>query len=452
VYMLYGNEAGLTGTISLQNANASFIGETAGCEAGYDLSGGGDVNNDGYDDFLIASPHNVFAGQAKGKVCLILGREEPYSMDTSLADANASFGLQQSDSESKIAIIKDVNGDNYDDILIGDTDYGEGDIYSAGKVYLIFGNETVPSLDFAVDNANASYLGIHQTDYAGYSVSGVGDVNGDTFGDFIIGSVYNDDGGWAAGQVYLIFGDDSDWGTDINLTNADVTFTAESGGDHAGWSISGVGDVNGDTLNDFVIGAHENSEADSDAGQVYLILGKSKWESEYDLSNTDASFLGESDSDRLGHMVSQAGDINNDGYDDFLITASGYAEQDTSLGKVYVIFGKDSGWSMDTSLKKTKPSFIGQGDQNSRILSAVGAGDVNNDGYDDILIGEYQNSASESNAGYSFLFLGAESREFYDEGLPWWIFLIIGGIAAGLIVAVVLKRSKKEGNKNQAKD
>jgi hypothetical protein len=107
---------------------------------------------------------------------------------------------------------------------------------------------------------------------------------------------------------------------DTDLSDADASFIGEASGDESGFAISGVGDVNDDGYDDFIIGAYGNDDGDDNAGQTYLILGKSSgWSMDTDLSDADASFIGVDNQDSSGVSVSGAGDVNGDGYDDFII-------------------------------------------------------------------------------------------------------------------------------------
>jgi hypothetical protein len=138
------------------------------------------------------------------------------------------------------------------------------------------------------------------------------------------------------------------------------------------------------------------------AGQIYLFFGKKNWSGNTLMSNANASFLGKQANDRAGRTIAGAGDLNGDGYDDVLVAAG----SNNGAGQVYLIFGKSSNWSIDTKLSNINSSFIGEksGDVFGRELS--GGGDVNNDGFDDILIGSPWNSDNGQYSGKVYLVLG----------------------------------------------
>ncbi len=408
-YLILGKASGWSMDVSLANADASFIGEADEDRSGSSIAGVGDVNNDGYDDFIIGASWNSDGAYRAGQTYLILGKASGWSMDVSLANADASFlGEAVSDmSGSVVSGAGDVNNDGYDDFIIGAYWNDEGPGTYAGQTYLILGKASGWSMDLSLANVDASFIGESEEDYSGSSLAGAGDVNNDGYDDFLIGASRNNEGpGDDAGQSYLILGKASGWSMDTSLMLASASFIGEAGEDYSGY-VAGAGDVNNDGYDDFLIGSSSNDEGPGDdAGQTYLILGKaSGWGKDKSLANADASFIGEAEEDYSG-SVAGAGDVNNDGYDDFLIGASRNNEgPGDDAGQCYLIFGKTSGWSMDVSLANADASFIGEADDD-RAGYVAGAGDVNNDGYDDFLIGAKYNEEGNYAAGQIYLIFG----------------------------------------------
>jgi len=404
-YLFLGSSSGWSGDADLSDADASFRGESAEDYSGYSVAVAGDVNGDGYDDILIGAYKDDDGGVNAGQTYLILGRASGWTMDEELSDADASFvGESGGDYSGEcVAGAGDVNGDGFDDILIGAYGDSEGG-GTAGQTYLIFGKATGWVMDVSLSGADASFLGEEGLDYSGGSVDGVGDVNGDGFDDIIIGASGNDEGGNSAGQAYLIMGKASGWAMDVDLENASASFYGEAASDKAGYAVSGAGDVNGDGLWDILIGAHQNTEGGSLAGQTYLILGKtSGWTMDVNLSNSDASFMGEDENDMAGYAISGAGDVNGDGYDDILIGAYGDDDGGSSAGQTYLIYGRSTGWMMDVGLSNASASFVGEDGDDFSGRSLSGAGDVDGDGFDDILIGAYGDDNGGNEAGRIYL-------------------------------------------------
>ena len=401
-------------------ADAAFGGEAAADYIGRDVSVAGDVNGDGYDDFLIGAylfdpPGLINAG----KVYLVLGRSAAdWGLAFNLADADASFiGEASYDyAASTLSGAGDVNGDGYDDFLIGA--YGNDDAGpDAGKAYLVLGRPGADwGNDISLGDADATFLGESSHHWAGYSVAGAGDTNEDGYDDLLIGAFFNDDSAVNAGKAYLVLGlADADWGQDFNLAGADAAFLGESANDYAGYTVADAGDVNGDGLGDFLIGAAYNDEGGSEAGEAYLILGRTTadWGTSFSLSNADASFRGRNAHDPASFALSSAGDVNRDRYDDFLIGAHLYDHSDalTDTGRAYLVLGRPSGWQLDRSLvdlaaAKDILAFDGEAAQDQGATDLSGGGDVNGDGFADFLVGAPYNGENADRSGKVYLMLG----------------------------------------------
>jgi len=349
-----------------------------------------------------------------GSLFAFAGVVYAFGPDTDLSNADASFWGEDGGDYSgySVASAGDVNGDGLDDFLIaayGDEDGGGS---FAGQTYLILGRAAADwGMDFDLSNANASFWGEDASDYAA-SVASAGDVNGDGLDDFLIGAGGDEDGGGSnAGQTYLILGRAAaDWGMDFDLSNANASFWGEDAGDWSGLShsVASVGDVNGDGLDDFLIGAYGDDDGGSQAGQAYLILGRAaaNWGMDFDLSGADASFLGEDGGDMAG-WVGSAGDINSDGLDDFLIGAYGDDDGGSQAGQAYLILGRAAAdWAMDFDLSGADASFWGEDAGDYCGYSVASAGDVNGDGRDDFLIGAYNDDDGGTDAGQTYLLLG----------------------------------------------
>ncbi len=392
--------------INLGQVQASFVGENEGDEAGWMVSISGDVNGDGFDDIVIGSYGNDSNGENSGQVYLILGRSDGWQMRTPLSDADASFVGEEELDGASICEVVDINGDEYDDILIGAPSSSWRNDERVGQVYLIWGQADGWSKEKGLSNANASFLGIVDWGLAGFAISG-GDVDSDGFDDFFVSATSSMPGENNPGWTYLILGKSDGWRMRTKLSQANALFVGENQGDQAGWAISVAGDVNGDGHEDLLIGAPKNDYNGDKAGQAYLIFGNSDiWEAEVSLSDAGASFVGEYAMDNAGVSVAGPGDVNDDGYDDILIGAYGSSD---GIGQAYLVFGKSTGWSIRTPLSQADASFIGEGKKDKAGIGLSKIGDINEDGYDDILIGATGGSAyppSEYDTGRVYLIFG----------------------------------------------
>jgi predicted transcriptional regulator len=411
-YLIFGNESGFTMDTSLANADASFLGESYQDGAGNDVSGDGDINGDGYDDIIINSFRNSENGFWTGQTYILFGKPSGWTRNTPLDKADASYqGVVPWDMiGAQIDCDGDLNGDGYDDIVISDY-FSSENALEAGRVFIIFGRASNWSMDRSILEADAWFLGENEYDHAGFDVDIVGDVNNDGFDDLLIGAPGRVAETPDAGQAYLIFGKPTGWSKGMPLSEANASFVGEYSVDRAGQRVEGVGDVNNDNFDDFFISSMLNDEGANQSGQIYLIFGKSSgWEMGVNLSNADASFLGEGVLDYAGMALSGGGDVNGDGFDDFVIGSGNNDEgggdpsnEMDGAGQAYLFYGKESGWTMDINLSDADASFIGEYRWDNAGSAVALSGDLDGDGHDDLLIGAPYNNEATTAAGQVYL-------------------------------------------------
>ena len=422
VYLVLGKKNGWSKDTNLSTASASFLGEKEDDYLGDSIAGVGDVNDDGFDDFMIGARGNDEEGWGTGQAYLFMGRLDGWTMDTNVTSAYASFqGEHQYDHASgSLAGAGDVNGDGYDDILIGASGSDKGG-EGTGQTYLVLGKKFGWRMDSSLKYVDASFVGEEVGTAIATDLAGAGDVNGDGYDDFLISSQWNNDGGENTGQTYLFFGRPEGWSMHTNISEADASFHGEKVNDAAGYSVAGAGDVNADGFDDFLIGSRRSGDGGDIAGQTYLILGKADgWSMDTSLSEADASFWGENEADFAGCSVAGVGDFNGDGYDDFLIGASSNDDKESGAGQTYLILGRAKGWSMDVRLSAANASFWGEGKGDNSGRSLAGAGDVNGDGYDDILIGAPHNDDAGESAGQTYLIFASVEKDPSQGSDGYW--------------------------------
>ena len=404
---LFGADAVASGNIILTET-ASYLGEAEhdGAKAG---SGGlGDVNGDGFTDFLVHADSNDENGNGAGQIYLVLGKATGWALDLSLASADASFlGESESDFLGLGFYTRggDFNGDGLDDVLLGSGDNDEAGL-GAGQVYVIFGQVTGWTTDTDLSTADASFHGENAGDWAGLQSSG-GDVDGDGIDDILISSLGYES---SRGKVYVVLGKTTGWAVDTSLSLADASFVGEGTGDWA-YRVASGSDVNGDGIDDVLVGAPGYSDIGAyRAGKVYLVPGRATgWVVDGDLGDpalAPGSFVGEATDDKAGYSVAIVDDANGDGLDDLLIGAPFNSQVDQSTGKVYLVFGRTSGWSQNTDLYQADASFLGEAAYDEAGRAVTSAGDMNGDGLGDLAIGAKGNSEFGLGAGQVFLFLG----------------------------------------------
>ena len=259
-----GQEAGLvycaqpTGEDAvLSNISESFIGP-AGSLAGWSVDSAGDTNGDGHPELLIGAP-NYDGG--KGVVWLVEDQDGGYIPDLAERTFLGSEGYYAG---AAVAGVSDINGDGRADMLIGA--YGhEGGGAGAGAAFLVTGDGGLTGAQ-ELSATPIRYLG-EAGDYAGYSVSGAEDVDGDGLSDLIIGAQRADGAAVDGGTTWLISG--PEFGT-WHLSETGRGLTGASG-ERTGWSVAGIGDADGDGLSDILIGAPYSDYGASDGGAAWLV-------------------------------------------------------------------------------------------------------------------------------------------------------------------------------------
>ena len=442
---------------SLSSANGFIIrGDVAYDEAGWSVSSAGDVNGDGFADLIVGVPYGNDGGADAGEAYVVFGKSSGFGtvdgagrsfIDLATLSPTAGFIIQGDRAGDQagwsVSSAGDVNGDGFADLIVG-ARLGDDGGYNAGEAYVVFGKAsgigTVNGtgravIDLTALSASAGFIiqGDALDDSAGRSVSSAGDVNGDGFGDLIVGAPFGDDGGNNAGEAYVVFGKASGFGSVVDLTTlapADgFIVQGDESVDITGFSVSSAGDVNGDGFADLILGATGGDDGGLDAGEAYVVFGKASGfgtvdgtgRAIIDLTTLSASagfiIQGDEANDTAGRSVSSAGDVNGDGFADLIIGADRGSDGGAAAGEAYVIFGKASGFgTLDgagravfdlTGLTGTD-GFAIQGDTASDQVgrSVSSAGDVNGDGFADLIVGALQGDDGGENAGEAYVLFG----------------------------------------------
>ncbi len=361
-------------------------GEQEGALFGVSGASAGDVNNDGYDDFIIGAYSYDNGQQNEGRAFLYYGSSSGLSSSWNWSQESNQEGALYANSVSSAG---DVNNDGYDDVIVGAVYYDDGQS-DEGRIYLYHGSSmglsTSPSASLTSNVTFASF---------GRSVAEAGDVNGDGYDDVIVGSYQYSNGQTSEGLAFVFNGSAS-------TIESSPSWYSESNQSFAyfGCAVAGAGDVNGDGYDDVIVGAYSYDNGQSDEGRVFAYYGSSSGLS----SSANWSAEGNQESAYFGCTISSAGDVNGDGYDDVIIGAYCYDNGQTDEGRAYVYYGSSSG--LQSSPAKTYEAnsiyaYLG--------MAVSTAGDVNNDGYDDIIIGAYNYDNGDSTEGRAWIYLGSSS-------------------------------------------
>jgi hypothetical protein len=362
----------------------TVAGEADSDQFGISVSSAGDVNHDGYNDIIVGADANDEAGTSAGKVYIFFGGSSMDSIpDVQILGRPAEFfGVS-------VSSAGDVNNDGFDDVIIG-AHFNSELFNRAGRAAVYFGGspmDTIPDVVMYGENA---------LDYFGKSVSSAGDVNHDGYDDVIVGAFrYDSPSLDNVGKVYIYFGGES------MDSIPDVTITGTNDGERFGYSVSSAGNVNNDLYDDVIVGAYSYDEGGYiNLGRAYLFLGGSPMD-----TIPDVVMTGGTNNEYFGWSVSDAGNVNNDTYDDVIVGAYGYTYGDTTnAGKVYLFSG---GSPMDNS-----PDFVadaGRAEADYFGFSVSGAGDINLDSYDDFLVGANGDDDAGVDAGKVHVFYGGVS-------------------------------------------
>ncbi len=372
----------------------AYVGEVATPESGAAVAGLGDVNADGYDDVLVGAGYNPGPGAAY----LVLGSAAPASGDLSAGPTYTGNGSSSERAGCAVAGVGDINGDGYDDAVVGAWDNARGG-ENAGAAYVLLGGSIPASASLG---SEITFLG-PAGDEAGFSVSGAGDVNADGLGDLLIGALGDmaggHDAGTPAGAAFLVLGSPNPSGG--ALPDAAIRYVGSTDRDEAGSSVGGGGDVDGDGYDDIIVGGDLNSDGGSDAGAAFLMLGTAS-PSDADLSDA-IEYEGEAAGDEAGNAVANAGDANSDGYDDILIGASA---AESGSGEAYLVLGgaAPTATSLSAAIK-----FSGAVVFDYAGSSVSAAGDLDQDGYGDMLVGAPGSDSGGNDAGAAFVVLGGST-------------------------------------------
>lgn len=389
------NSCTLSGTSVVTSwAHTTWVGEAASDNAGAAVADAGDFDADGLHDALIGAYYND-AGASNAGAAYVASSADSGTLDLSAVtlkitgtDANDYFGRALSGAG-------DVDGDGDDDVVVGAylNDAGATD---AGAAYLIGGGLTGT---MSASLATAVVVGDGGNDYAARSVTGGGDFDNDGYTEIALGASQEDSGGVDAGSAYVFYGPLS--GTS-SVSSADAHLIGESIYDYAGYAVANAGDVNGDGMDDLLVGAYGSDAGGASAGSAYLLLGPLS--GSLDLSLADGRYIGEDAGDQAGSSLG-SGDMDNDGLSDVIIGAPEVNDHGSAAGAVYMVLGSVSG---DLDLASADAKLRGNSGSDHAGLS-VSVGDIDADGVGDPITGAWGDDTRASTAGVAYVLYGPPS-------------------------------------------
>jgi hypothetical protein len=383
-------------------ADAQLEANQEGALLGFSVSGAGDVNGDGFADVIVGAGLYDAGQMDEGAAFVFLGSA------AGIADGNPSTAHAQLESNQARARVGrsvsgagDVNGDGFADVIVGapyydagETDEGAAFVFLGSAAGIADGNPSTAHAQIESNQADAEL---------GLSVSGAGDVNDDGFADVIVGAVLYDAGESAEGAAFVFLGSAAGI-ADGDPSTAHAQLESNQDSARLGFSVSGAGDVNDDGFADVIVGAIIYYAGEGSEGAAFMFLGSATGIADGGPSTAHAQLESNQADARLGWSVSGAGDVNGDGFADVIVGAHYYDADEIGEGAAFVFLGSAAG--IADGNPSTAHAQLESNQAGARLGNAVsGAGDVNGDGFADVIVGALHYDAGEIGEGAAFVFL-----------------------------------------------
>ncbi len=331
---------------ALGAAGFAINGATPTEQSGFSVALVGDVNGDDAADVLIGANLADANGEESGRGYLVFGKADTTAVELASLGAGgfALDGAQPGDQAGTVvAAAGDVDGDGLADLLIG-APMAQPAGAASGAAYVVFGKADSDLVDLgSLGTGGFALNGGAASDLAGSAVAAAGDVNGDDLGDIVV-TADGAPAGAGTGRIYVVFGKDADT-DDVELSalgagGFELLAETPAGGE-SGLAVASAGDLNGDDLDDLIIGDFAAEPNGVESGRAYVVYGKADTDA-VDLGALgDGGFIidGAAEGDRAGFSVSAAGDVNGDGLLDLMVGAAFASPNGDQSGRSYVLFG-----------------------------------------------------------------------------------------------------------------
>ncbi len=378
---------------------------------GSSVASAGDVNGDGYADVIAGAPSFANGQTDEGAAFVSLGGAQGI-LDGNPATAAAQLESNQIGAGNgsgavingiTVAGAGDVNGDGYPDVIVGAAYYDAGEfdegaafVFLGGPMGIADGNPASAAAQLESNQAQTLF---------GDSVAGAGDVNGDGYSDVIVGASSYDAGQTDEGAAFVFLGSSTGIASGNPASPGVTQLESDQAGAQMGWSVAGLGDVNGDGYADVIVGAPWYAAGQTNEGAAFVFHGSATGIADGNPTTAAAQLEGGQVNTFFGASVAGAGDVNGDGYADAIVGAARVVLPSV-FPSARVFLGSTGGLSLtssgglETDQADTFPATS---------ISVAGAGDVNGDGYADVIVGFGLYDAGQPNEGAAFVLLGSAS-------------------------------------------
>jgi hypothetical protein len=379
------------GEFDLAQAAIKWVAESEDDWAGFSIAGGSDLTGDGYPDAAIGARYDDATGNNAGMVYVVRAQGSG-TIDLFEAAGKVYAEAEYDSAGYAVAAPGDIDDDGYADLLIGSPE-SSANGNASGMVHLVHG-----PVEGVVQLSVASYrlVGERPGDNLGCAVAGAGDLDGDGLADLLVSACFSDRNALDAGAAYQF---STHLDEDRLADEADGALVGQGANDQLGYSLAG-GDLDNDGLSDVVVGAPYHDPDLLDAGAVYVSSGPA---TTAEMNQPTAKLTGVAEGDHAGISVAVVGDLDGDGTDDLAVGAPGSDSAGEDAGEAYVVFGPVLG---QLSLEAADIRFVGERAFDFAGQSVSSAGDFDDDGLPDLVVGApfHDGLAPSSGAAYVFTF------------------------------------------------